>query len=189
MAVKKIPMQRIREQYKKLNIDRRWFLLLFVLLVLSFFINIWPFVFLMLFSVANALLLSIDRYVQAPLDLEFSTFSAVLMTMEYNVKWGIAAAILTKIAGIIYNRNVRMDHLFMVIGYIIAAITASLFSGMGVASVGIISTLVVNLYIVFVSRFITMLSTYEIIMYGSSNTIFNIVLFIGFGDLFRILMF
>ena len=102
-------------------------------------------------------------------------------------KWGIAAAILTKFAAIMYNRNVRVDHFFMVLGYIVAALMANTFSG-GIVTIGIISTLIVNLYVVFVSKFITMLSTYEIILYGLSNLIFNIVLFIGFSEIFYVVM-
>ena len=109
------------------------------------------------------------------------------MTTAYGLKWGIAVGLLTKLAAIVYNKKFTMDHAFMMIGYVIAAFMASILTG-SLLFVGIISIIMTNIWIVFVSKFITGLSTYEIFMYGSSNFIFNAVLFIGFGDFFLGLM-
>jgi hypothetical protein len=181
--IKKIPMSKVREQYKRLKIDKKWILLGLTLAILSFFIQIWPIIFLSMFCIANALLLTIDRYVNAPLDLELSTFSAVLMTLVFGLRWGLLVAVMTKIAAILYNKNVRVDHLFMIFGYAIAAIVASFMPG-GVVIVGIVATIMVNIYTLFISKFVTMLSSYEIFTYGLSNTFFNIVLFLGFSEAF-----
>jgi len=57
--------------------------------------------------------------------------------------------------------------------------------GMGfenVVTIGFIATILVNIYIVFVSKYITNLYPFEILMYGVSNVFFNIVLFIGFSE-------
>jgi hypothetical protein len=190
MLVKKNPMNNIRKRYTKLPIDRKWIMIALIVLLLSFFlkINIVAILFLVVFCVGNAILLSIDRYVSAPVDLELSTFSAVLMTTRYGLQWGIAAAILTKIAAILYNKNFMIDHLFMIGGYVVAAFMANLFGGVPLVLLGIIATIITNIYIVFVSKFITMLPDMAIMTYGASNTIFNIVLFVGFGDLFFKLM-
>ncbi|MBN2368711.1 hypothetical protein JXC34_06840 [Candidatus Woesearchaeota archaeon] len=189
MPVQKIPMKKIRrERYTKLNIDRKWLLLGAFGFILSFFINIWPLIFLSIFCVANAILLSIDRYINAPLDVELSTFSAVLMTTVYGLNWGIAVAVLTKVAAILYNKNIRVDHFFMIGGYVVAALFANVFRGLPIIALGIIVTMITNLYVVFVSKFITMLSNYEIMMYGSSNAIFNSVLFLGFSEIFLRIM-
>ncbi len=174
-------------QYRKVNIDRKWLILLIVLGILSFFIDLRPIIFLSIFSVANALLLTIDRYLNAPVDVELSTFSAVLLTSVFSLKWGIAAAILTKFAAIIYNKKFTIDHLFMIGGYMVAAVIASMM-GNNIVTAGIISTIVTNIYVVFVSRYITHLSNYEIMMYGASNTIFNIVMFIGFANPIEFIM-
>ena len=189
MAVRRIPMKRIRsERYKKLNIDRKWILLGLFGFILSFFINIWPVIFISIFCIANAILLSIDRYVNAPIDIELSTFSAVLITTQYGLKWGIAVAILTKLAAIMYNKNIRVDHFFMIGGYVLAAFMANLLLGMPIVLLGILVTIITNTYVMFVSKFITMLSPYEIMMYGSSNFIFNSVLFLGFSEFFLMIM-
>jgi len=181
-------MSKVRGRYRKLNIDRKWIILVLLAAIASIFINLWPLIFLSLFCILNAILLSIDRYVQMPVDIEISTFSAVLMTYSYGLNWGIAAAILTKLAAILYNKNVRVDHFFMMGGYVVAAMLANSLAFPSIIMAGIIIAFMVNLYVVFVSKFITMLSAYEILMYGTSNFIFNVVLFVGFADLFRLLM-
>jgi hypothetical protein len=190
MHVKKVAMSTIRKRYTKLPIDRKWLLIGLIVLILSFMfkINIVAIIFLVLFCIGNAILLSIDRYISAPVDLELSTFSVVLMTSSYGLQWGIAAAVLTKFAAILYNKNFMIDHLFMIGGYVVAALIANVFTGVPIVFLGIIATIITNIYIVFVSKFITMLPDMAILTYGTSNTIFNIVLFVGFADLFRNLM-
>ena len=80
-----------------------------------------------------------------------------------------------------------IDHLFMIAGYVLAALMANMLPG-SILVVGLLATLVVNLYVVFVSKFITMLSNYEIFMYGFTNVLFNVILFVGFGDIIFKLM-
>jgi len=190
MSRTKLPKHKKQKiKYKGLKIPKQWIIIGVIVLIASFFINIWPIIFLSLFCVANSILLSIDRYVSAPVDFELSTFSAILMTQAYGLKWGIAVAILTKFAAIVYNKKFAIDHLFMMGGYVIAALMANLLPG-SILIVGLLATLVVNLYVLFVSKFITMLSNYEIVMYGSTNLIFNMILFIGFGDfIFKLMQF
>jgi hypothetical protein len=190
MAVEKISMREIRKKYKRLPIDRKWIILALLVFILSLLlkINIVPIIFLAIFCVANSILLSIDRYVQAPLDLELSTFSAILLTTRYGLQWGLAAAVLTKFAAIFYNKNIRVDHFFMIGGYVIAAFFANTFKGMPIILLGILVTIIVNIYTVFISKYVTMLSSYEIMTYGLSNTLFNIVLFIGFAEIILKLM-
>lgn len=189
MLSRKLPKHKDQKiKYRRIYIQKKWIIIGLCMLIISFFINLVPILFLSFFCVANALLLSIDRYVNAPVDLEFSTFSAVLMTVNYGLRWGLAVAILTKVAAILYNKNITIDHFFMMGGYMIAGLIANTLPSMHIVLLGIIVTLIVNLYIVFVSKFITMLSNYEIIMYGSTNIIFNSVLFIGFSELFMKIM-
>jgi hypothetical protein len=183
MAIKK----KRQIKYQKIKVNKKWLIIGAVLWIISFFIDLPPIIFLSIFCVANAILLSVDRYVNAPVDLELSTFSAILMTKVFSLQWGVATGILTKIAAIIHNKNFTIDHIFMMGGYVIAAFMANMIQG-DILIVGILATIVVNIYVVFVSKFITMLSNYEIIMYGSTNTIFNTVLFIGFSQFFYKIM-
>jgi len=190
MSAQRVPKHKNQKiKYKGLKIPKQWIIIGVLVLIISFFINIWPIIFLSMFCVINSIILSIDRYVSAPIDFEFSTFAAILMTQAYSLKWGIAVAILTKLAAIVYNKKFAIDHLFMMGGYVIAALMANMLPG-SILVVGLIATLVVNLYVVFVSKFITMLSNYEIFMYGFTNILFNVILFVGFGDfIFKLMQF
>jgi hypothetical protein len=190
MNIKDTTMKRIRKRYRRIRINRTWIILAALLWIISFIVNInfWAILFLSIFCVANAIVLSIDRYVEAPVDIELSTFSAILMTTEYGWQWGVAAAVMTKFAAIIYNKNIRVDHFFMIGGYVLAALSANLFPTMHIVTLGILVTLIVNFYVFMVSKFITMLSNYEIIMYGTSNILFNFVMFMGFSQLFQTIM-
>ncbi len=178
----------LKKRYRKLNFDRRYLIVGLIALILSVFIDIKRFLFIAVFIVANCLLLSLDRYLSMPVDLEFSTFSAVLTTAAYGLKWGIFVAIATKFAAMLYNANIRIDHVFMIIGYCVAAWMASFFPGMNIVTLGMISTFMTNTWIFFVSKYITNLSPFEIFMYGSSNIIFNFVLFMGFGEVLLSIM-
>ncbi|MEM2131582.1 MAG: hypothetical protein QXM96_01935 [Candidatus Woesearchaeota archaeon] len=189
--VKPVPISEIRKKYKKLPIDRKWLILGLGVYILTFFLKIpiMALIYLTIFCVANALLLTIDRYISLPLDVELSTFSAALMTLAYGLNWGIATAILTKFASIAYNRSIRVDHVFMIIGYIISALITHILKGLNIMIIGILATIIVNIYTVFVSKYITMLSDYEIVTYGLSNTIFNFILFVAFSEPFSKIMF
>ncbi|MEM3374487.1 MAG: hypothetical protein QXE31_04665 [Candidatus Woesearchaeota archaeon] len=184
MPIKKVPISEVRKKYTKLPIDRKWLILGLIIYIFTFFLKIpiMPLIYLSIFCVSNALLLTIDRYVSLPIDVEFSTFTASLMTIAYGFKWGLFTAILTKFAAIVYNRNFRVDHIFMIIGYVISAIISNFLKALPIVLIGIIATIVVNIYTIFVSKYITMLTDYEIMTYGLSNTIFNFILFIAFSE-------
>ncbi|MBN1502562.1 hypothetical protein JW930_03390 [Candidatus Woesearchaeota archaeon] len=183
MPIKRVPMQKIfRERYKKLKIDKRVLILILVGWILSFFINLKIVLFASFFIISNAILLSIDRYIQMPVDIEFSTFAAILFTLAFSLKWGIFIGIATKVGAMMYNANVRADHFFMIGGYVMAAVIANLLRGMNVVTIGIITVLIVNTYIYLVSKYITNLYPFEILMYGGSNIIWNLILFSGFSS-------
>jgi hypothetical protein len=183
MALKYVPQKVIlKKRYRPLNIDRRILLVGLAAIVLSFFIDVKRFVFIGVFIIANCLILSLDRYVNMPIDIEFSTFASILCTLAYGLKWGIFVAIITKAAAMLYNANIRADHIFMIIGYCFAAFFASVLHSFNVVFIGVTATIITNIYIVFVSKFITNLYPIEIIMYGVSNFVFNFILFIGFSE-------
>jgi hypothetical protein len=172
---KKKSKQVFKKRYKKLNIDRRVLFILLLGVLLSFLFK--QIIFVAIFSAINALLLSIERRTGISQDIEFSTFSCVLFTRAYGLKWGIFMAFFTKLVANIYNSNFRVDHLFMIVGYAIASIITFLLPGTNIMWIGFIVTIIVNIYIFFVSKYITFLSMFEIVMYGSSNVIFNLLVF------------
>src|SRR3989338_9900344 len=173
-----------RLKYKKFSVDRKWIFLGLSVWFISFFIEIIPIIFLTFFCVINSAMLSFKRYFDAPLDPEFSTFSAILMTVRYGLLFGIITAILTKLVSMIYIKNIKVNYFFMMTGYIVAALLADVFKGYGVVTLGLIVTLLANVYQFFIRKFVVNYSTFEIISYGVTNIIFNSVLFIGFADIF-----
>jgi len=134
--------------------------------------------------VLNALILSIDRYVGANHDLEFSTFSTVLYTVKYSLAWGFAAAILTKLADIIYNKNPCIDDVFSVGAYMIAGFLASLVPTAPLSIMGPIIVLMLQVYYYFTSKYLAGVSLPEIFMQTLTNVILNFILFINLSDFF-----
>jgi len=154
----------------------------------SFLFNIWPFIFLAGFCVLNALLLIYDRYVDAPVDLELSTFAAIVMTLTFGLKWGIISAVLTKTAAIINNRDFNKSSLLAMSAYVLAAVVTSIMPEMNIILLGLIVVMIVNLYSFIMFKYLLMLSYFEVGMYNVTNIIFNIVLLVGFSEvLIRVL--
>ncbi|MBU0758316.1 MAG: hypothetical protein KKF44_09680 [Nanoarchaeota archaeon] len=168
---------------KYLNaIDKKYFYIVLLLWLSSFMFNIWPFVFLAALCILNALLLIYDRYVDAPIDLELSTFSAIIMTLTFGVKWGIIAAVMTKVAVIISNRDFNKNSLIAMSSYVLAALATHMLPPMNIILLGVIVVMVVNLNNFIVFKYLLMLSDIEIGMYSISNILFNVMLFIGFAE-------
>ncbi len=151
--------------------------------ILSYLIDIKPFIFLILLCFLNTLLLLYDRYVELPIDIELSTFSAVLMTLKFGLNWGIAAGVLTKLAAIISNRDFNKNSIVSLSAYALVAVLANIFRGLPFLTLGIIIAVLINLYVILFSRFILFMSNYEIAMYSISNVIFNIIVFIVFTNI------
>ena len=178
--LKKKSKEIFKKRYKKFNVDKRIFLVFLLAILLSFIFK--QVIFIVIFSIINALLLSIERTTGISQDIEFSTFSSVLFTRVYGLKWGLFMAIFTKFVANLYNSTFRIDHLFMIVGYSIAALITHSLPGVNIMWVGIIATIVVNIYIYVVSKYITMLSMFEIVIYGSTNLIFNLLIFSIFSN-------
>ncbi len=151
------------------------------LVLLSFIMPVWPVMVLVIFCIGNSLLLSIDRYVDANHDLELSTFSAVLFSVKYGLMWGIAAAILTKIAEILYNKNLAPDDVLGVIAFIVAACLGYIFRSVDIAILGACITVAINILNVILSKNISGLSFIEIISQTITNLFLNLLLFLSFS--------
>ncbi|MFH2021642.1 MAG: hypothetical protein ABIJ34_09630 [archaeon] len=169
---------------------RKWLIFILSFWALSYFINIWPVVFLVGLCALNATLLIYDRYVDLPIDIELSTFSAIIMALKFGLVWGIAAGLLTKMTAIISNRDFNKNSLISLASYALAAVLANLFRGLPLVYLGLIVTVLVNVFSFAVMKFVLLASEYEIISYSISNIMFNVVVFVGFADLiFRLLPF
>jgi hypothetical protein len=169
--------------YRYLNsVNKKWIVAALAVWILSFFINVWPFVFLALFCLLNMALMLYDRYVEIPIDIELSTLSAILMTLRFGLIWGIAAAICTKTAAMISNRDFNKNSIVAMGGYVSAAFLANLMHGLPLVVMGMLIFLLVNMLSGLLFRFVLFLSTFEVAMYTVSNMIFNSVIVLGFGE-------
>lgn len=166
----------------KFQVNKKLIILLIVIWILSFFVQIWPMVFIAIFCTLNALLLSLDRYLSLPIDMELSNFSTILITLIFGLSYGLLTAILTKFADMIYNKRVKVTYFFMISSYMIAALLANKITGLSVVSLGILVSLLSGIYLGFVRKFVAQYSFFEIIVYGGSNFLFNMVMFIGFSQ-------
>ena len=157
--------------------------LLALLLITIFGINIRPIIFLIIFSTLNALLLTYDRYISAPLDLELSTFCAVVFAVKYGLLWGVAAAIATKFADMIYNKNIELEDFASMLSYVIAAFVSNIAHSFtsNIIIIGLIALVITNIFGMLMSMYVTMISRLEMLMYAASNIVFNFIMFVGFS--------
>jgi hypothetical protein len=170
------------------NLNKKWLVIGLSLYVLSLLLNIWPILFLVAFCLLNAALLIYDRYVEIPIDIELSTFSAILMTLKFGIWWGIITAVATKLVSMINNQDFNRNCFVSIFGYVIAAVLASVLSNMNIVLLGIIISVVINIYTYFSFKFVMMMSDFESLGYSVTNIIFNIMLFIGFSEvIFRVI--
>jgi len=177
-----------RLNYRKIKVDKKWILLGLAVWLLSFFIDIMPILFITFFTVANTAMLSFKKYFDPPIDIELSTFASILITLEYSLFYGMIAAFLTKFVQMMYITKIKMAYFFMISSYMVAAFFASVFLGLGIVTLGIIVTIISNIYLAVVRKFLLGYSPIEVLGYGITNFIFNSVLFIGFAEIFQKIM-
>jgi hypothetical protein len=172
-----------RKKYLPFVIDKRIILGGIIFILVSFFINIFPIVFLILFSIANTAILSFKRYFDAPVDPQLCTFASILMTMQYGLTYGLITAFLTRFVSMIYNKKIKIAYFFMISSYMVAALFTEVINSDNVVLLGIIVTIISNIYMVFIRKYVTQYSNFEVISYALSDLIFNSVMFIGFSEI------
>jgi hypothetical protein len=153
-----------------------------ILISMSMWVNLTPFILLGIFCFANALFLTYERYMKIPLDFEFSTFSTVIMTVKFGLVIGLLTAVLTKLTAIIYHKDLNVNSLFTMTGYILAAILANLFH-LPFLILGLVVTILVNIYSFVVGKLLSVIPNYELIMYFVSNLLFNLIIFASFANI------
>jgi hypothetical protein len=160
------------------------------MLVLSILIDIRPVIFFVAFCIISAFFMMYERFVQMPVDFELFTFSTILMTLKFGIIWGIITAVSTKMAAVFYNKDFNRNTLFSISSYVIAAILVHLFStmGMNILILGLLVIFLTNVYTFFMFRFVVQMDKYELFLYGGSNFLFNLVMIMGFFNIFMNLM-
>ncbi|NTV22792.1 MAG: hypothetical protein HGA85_00260 [Nanoarchaeota archaeon] len=185
-------IQQFYNQYFQRNNLRVVLALGLTFFIASTLIDIRPLLYFALFCILNAGFLTYERYVDLQLDLEFSTFATVLMTLKYGLAWGLIAGVGTKIAAVLYNKDFNMNTIYSLAAYIAAAFFAGLFAMLhyqNLVLTGILVSVLVNLFSFFLMKFSDMASPYQLVMYGVSNIMFNIIVFLGFSQIvFKIMI-
>ena len=98
--------------------------LILLIIKLIFGIDIKLMIFLILAAVFNSMLQSFQLARGLPTDFELSTFSTVMVTLNFGLGWGIINAILSKIVACVYTGSILADHFFMIATYLNAAVIA-----------------------------------------------------------------
>ncbi|MCM2325165.1 MAG: hypothetical protein NDI94_01770 [Candidatus Woesearchaeota archaeon] len=170
------------------KLDKKWIIIGLAIFAASFIIDIFPVAFITAFTVANTIMLAFKKSFDPPLDPELSTFAAVLITVKYGLMYGLVAAFITKFVQMMWIQKIKAAYFFMILGYMLAAVLADIFSGIGIVNLGLLITIVINVFISIIRQVVLGYSPFETYGNAISNVIFNMVLFIGFAELFLKIM-
>ncbi len=151
------------------------------LLAVSFFIPIKLVIFLILSAIINAFFAKFNLYNGMPTEFELSTFSTVLITAVFGLKFGIFNALMSKLVANIYTGSFIVDHIFMISNYCFAALLTDVFA-FDIVYLGILITLVNNLIMFFVSKYLLNISLPSNLSYIFTNIFSNICLFLSFAQ-------
>lgn len=159
-----------------------------VFIILSIFVNIKLVLFLILAAVFNSMLQTFQLTKGLPTDFELSTFTTVLVTSVFGLKWGILNAVFSKLVASIYTGNIVVDHIFMIATYINAAIISSIFGGTNVLLIGVIIVLINAVLMFLISKNILGIDITANLSYTGTNLIFNLLTFSIFTEVVHSLL-
>ncbi|MBN2421708.1 hypothetical protein JXB41_00655 [Candidatus Woesearchaeota archaeon] len=175
-----------KRKYKKLfqgKVFKRIIIGTILVILASFFINIWVLVFMIIVIIFNAKLALFQLQKGLPSDFELSTFSTIVMTQAFGLKIGIFTAVFTKVIASIYSGYVIADHFVMIGTYILAAIVASFFRGANTFTLGLIIVVMNNIIMFMVSKNLLRIDHTANISYTLTNFSFNLIVFSVFGNI------
>lgn len=147
------------------------------LIILSFFVNLKLIFFLIFAAIFNSLLQRFQLQTNMPTDFELSTFTTVLITAAFGLKWGILNAILSKLVASIYTGSVIIDHFFMIATYINAAVLTSILGSSNLVFNGLIIVIINCIIMFFISKNILGIDPVANLSYTLTNLIFNAIIF------------
>ena len=155
-------------------------LLLLIILFFSYIVRTMK--ILMAIAVFIALNIAIKRAMMAidfiPLDLEFATIGTILMTVAFGLKAGILTGVLCCVLGAYFSDKITIYVPVTASCYVLAAVLAWLLaSASSIVVTGIIITLLVNAYALFVFHFVGF-TPFENVTYVASNIALNLLLFL-----------
>lgn len=154
-----------------------------LLFKLIFGMDIKLILFLILAAVFNSLLQTFQLARGLPTDFELSTFTTVMVTAVFGLKWGIFNAIFSKMVACIYTGSIVADHFFMIATYINAAILTSLFGSSNLLVLGFIIVMINSILMFTISKNILGIDITANLSYTGTNFIFNALTFSIFTEI------
>ena len=134
-------------------------------------------IFLLISVFFNARLANFQAKKGLPTDFELSTFSTVMVTAAFGIKWGLFIAIFSKLFASLSTGNLLADHFFMMATYVNAVILTALFGGGNILLLGLIIAGINSVLMFLISKNILGLDITSNMSYTGTNLIFNLIIF------------
>jgi len=163
--------------------------ILLIALLGFLFANDFLMVFLvdLLFAAANAGMRMYKAYVDFPLELEFTTFATVTMSMGFGFKAGLFTAVFVGFFGDVFT-GVTAYTPITIGSYIFAALLASLFPADMFLLAGIIISLVISGLSWILYHITQSFSPFENVMYAATELAGNVYFFFALAWIARIVI-
>jgi hypothetical protein len=143
--------------------------------------------FIFAFLGLNSVITLYKRYIYLPIEIEVLSFGIVFTTIAFGLKAGIAVAMLGGVLFTILTTSFSPFTVPMVLGYVVMACTAfslRLFvPGLPYPVIGIVANVIHNLLVFTLYHFFLGYDPLKNFLFGFTNILFNIFLFLNFGDL------
>ena len=156
-----------------------------LLLILSKEVRALLFIFA--FLGLNSVITLYKRYVYLPIEIEVLSFGIVFTTVAFGLKAGIAVGMLGSILLTILTTSFSPFTIPMFIGYVVMACVAFmlnfLFPQIPYPYIGIIANISHNILVFSLYHIFLGYDPVKNLMFGISNILFNIFLFLNFGNL------
>jgi hypothetical protein len=175
-----IKMRKKRQDYFRLIV---YMMAVVAILLLVYFIvtsrTMRASVFVSIFIVANMFITSYKRFIRVPIEIEVLTLGIVICTLEFGIKAGLVVAILGGLLSIFVGFDISPFSFPMLLGYILIAFTAFFLRGMDLVLVGIISSLMNNLFVFTIYHAAFNYNLFKNISFSLSNLAVNTLLFVN----------
>ncbi len=131
----------------------------------------------------NLILTSYKRIIRLPIEIEVLSFAIVMTGYTMGLTAGILIALLGGIAYIVFSSQFNPFSIPMLFGYVLMAMIASIFHRQPIVMVGIAANLIHNLFVFLVYHYFFRYDPLKNLIYGGSNILFNMFLFVNFSSL------
>jgi len=117
-----------------------------------------------------------------PTDFELSTMSAVIASMIFGLNVGLFVGVSTKLIAIVLRGKFILDNLFQILSYCIAAWIAFHLSSWNIVTLGLIITILTNVFMFLISQYVLAVSIIDNLSYTVTNFIGNVLFFLVIAE-------